>query len=99
MTFVFTRPLAGIDQDELQARGLINDKTPLAGTSAGFIVVTCIASGLPTETIVEFFKDFIGDLRDNGTVSRVQAVMRRVLNELLPADIHIRLNSRSGGCG
>jgi hypothetical protein len=82
-------------------RGFITDATPLAGSSAGFIAVTCIASGVPFPIIVGYFKDFMRDLRANGTVSRVQPVMRRVMNEMLPEDIHIRLNARAGdsGCG
>lgn len=33
-----------------------------------------------------------------GTRSRTHQVMRRMLGELLPADIHERLNARRGGC-
>eukprot|EP00240_Pyramimonas_obovata_P005588 CAMPEP_0118924760 /NCGR_PEP_ID=MMETSP1169-20130426/2744_1 /TAXON_ID=36882 /ORGANISM="Pyramimonas obovata, Strain CCMP722" /LENGTH=326 /DNA_ID=CAMNT_0006865891 /DNA_START=87 /DNA_END=1064 /DNA_ORIENTATION=+ len=81
--------------EELTLQGLITESTPLAGSSAGFIVVVCIASGVPFNQVVARIKDLMQDLRENGYVGRVQAVMRRVLVDMLPDDIHVRLNSRA----
>lgn len=61
-------------QESLIESGHITDATPLAGSSAGFIAVTCIASGIPFSVKVNYFKEFMRDLRENGTVSRVQPV-------------------------
>ncbi|KAK3271487.1 hypothetical protein CYMTET_20166 [Cymbomonas tetramitiformis] len=84
---------------ELAELSFINDTTPLAGTSAGSILVSCIAGGVPYDSMTAALKELIGDLRQNGTLGRVAPLLRTFLEELLPADIHTRMTQRSISVG
>ncbi|KAK6121030.1 hypothetical protein DH2020_045220 [Rehmannia glutinosa] len=75
-------------------KGYIKDSTPLAGSSAGAIVCAVIASGASMEDALKATKILAEDCRLRGTAFRLGAVLRDVLNEFLPDDVHIRSNGR-----
>ncbi|XP_027113100.1 uncharacterized protein [Coffea arabica] len=74
--------------------GYIKDTTPLAGSSAGAIVCAVIASGASMQEALEVTKILAQDCRLNGTAFRLGAVLRDVLQNFLPEDVHIRSSGR-----
>ncbi|KAI5448537.1 hypothetical protein KIW84_015812 [Lathyrus oleraceus] len=74
--------------------GYIKETTPLAGSSAGAIVCAVIASGASMEEALRATKVLAEDCRSRGTAFRLGAVLRDILQEFLPDDIHIRSNGR-----
>ncbi|KAK4254364.1 hypothetical protein QN277_009760 [Acacia crassicarpa] len=74
--------------------GYIKETTPLAGSSAGAIVCAVIASGASMEEALEATKILADDCRSLGTAFRLGAVLRKVLENFLPDDTHIRANGR-----
>ncbi|KAL2342171.1 hypothetical protein Fmac_010111 [Flemingia macrophylla] len=74
--------------------GYIKETTPLAGSSAGAIVCAVIASGATMEEALVATKILAEDCRNRGTAFRLGAVLRDVLNQFLPDDVHIRSNGR-----
>ncbi|XP_058760921.1 uncharacterized protein LOC131634290 [Vicia villosa] len=74
--------------------GYIKETTPLAGSSAGAIVCAVIASGASMEEALIATKVLAEDCRSRGTAFRLGAVLRDILQEFLPDDIHIRSNGR-----
>ncbi|XP_020586627.1 patatin-like phospholipase domain-containing protein 4 isoform X2 [Phalaenopsis equestris] len=78
----------------LLEKGYIKETTPLAGSSAGAIVCVVIASGNSMKDALHVTKILAEDCRLNGTAFRLGAVLRNVLNEFLPEDVHIRSNGR-----
>ncbi|KAI9103550.1 hypothetical protein K1719_023173 [Acacia pycnantha] len=74
--------------------GYIKETTPLAGSSAGAIVCAVIASGASMEEALEATKILAEDCRSLGTAFRLGAVLRKVLENFLPDDTHIRANGR-----
>lgn len=75
-------------------KGYIKDDTPLAGSSAGAIVCAVIASGSTMEEALVATKVLAEDCRLRGTAFRLGAVLREVLENFLPDDVHIRSNGR-----
>nr|GMD91642.1 patatin-like phospholipase domain-containing protein 2 isoform X1 [Ipomoea batatas] len=75
-------------------KGYIKDTTPLAGSSAGAIVCATIASGSSMQEALQATKELAKDCRLKGTAFRLGAVLRNILIETLPDDIHIRSNGR-----
>ncbi|OVA15253.1 Patatin/Phospholipase A2-related [Macleaya cordata] len=75
-------------------KGYIKETTPLAGSSAGAIVCVVIASGSSMKEALEATKVLAKDCRLKGTAFRLGAVLRNVLEEFLPDDVHIRSNGR-----
>ncbi|KAI3752761.1 hypothetical protein L2E82_24798 [Cichorium intybus] len=75
-------------------KGYIKDTTPLAGSSAGAIVCAVVASGASMEEALEATKILAQDCRSRGTLFRLGAVLRDVLEDFLPDDAHIRSNGR-----
>jgi predicted acylesterase/phospholipase RssA len=73
---------------------LIQETTPLAGSSAGAIVCAVITSGATMREALEATKELAYDCRRNGTAFRLGAVLRESMERLLPDDIHIRSNGR-----
>ncbi|KAH0452352.1 hypothetical protein IEQ34_019651 [Dendrobium chrysotoxum] len=78
----------------LLENGYIKETTPLAGSSAGAIVCVVIASGSSMKDALQATKILADDCRLKGTAFRLGAVLRNVLNEFLPEDVHIRSNGR-----
>ncbi|KAJ3697451.1 hypothetical protein LUZ61_001156 [Rhynchospora tenuis] len=78
----------------LLEKGYIKETTPLAGSSAGAIVCAVIASGHSMEDALRLTKDLADNCRTKGTAFRLGAVLRDVLEEFLPEDVHIRSNGR-----
>ncbi|CAI8591504.1 unnamed protein product [Vicia faba] len=74
--------------------GYIKETTPLAGSSAGAIVCAVIASGASMEEALSATKVLAEDCRSRGTAFRLGAVLRDILQEFLPDDIHTRSNGR-----
>lgn len=74
--------------------GYIKESTPLAGSSAGAIVCAVIASGATMEEALQATKVLAEDCRHGGTAFRLGAVLRGVLDNFLPDDVHIRSNGR-----
>ncbi|CAA7401545.1 unnamed protein product [Spirodela intermedia] len=83
----------GVSQFLLE-KGYIKETTPLAGSSAGAIVCAVIASGSSMQDALKFTKILAEDCRIKGTAFRLGAVLRDVLEEFLPDDVHIRSNGR-----
>ncbi|KAI5661509.1 hypothetical protein M9H77_20832 [Catharanthus roseus] len=75
-------------------KGYIKETTPLAGASAGAIVCAVIASGADMHDALKATKILAEDCRLKGTAFRLGAVLREVLDEFLPVDIHIRSSGR-----
>lgn len=75
-------------------KGYIKDTTPLAGSSAGAIVCAVVASGANMEEALRATKILTADCRLKGTAFRLGAVLRDVLENFLPDDVHIRSNGR-----
>ncbi|KAL1831812.1 hypothetical protein DCAR_0101824 [Daucus carota subsp. sativus] len=75
-------------------KGYIKDDTPLAGSSAGAIVCAVIASGSSMEEALVATKVLAEDCRLRGTAFRLGAILREVLVNFLPEDVHIRSNGR-----
>ncbi|PKA51793.1 hypothetical protein AXF42_Ash008022 [Apostasia shenzhenica] len=75
-------------------KGYIQETTPLAGSSAGAIVCAVIASGNSMGDALHATKVLAEDCRVKGTAFRLGAVLRNVLNEFLPHDVHIKSNGR-----
>ncbi|KAI4296267.1 hypothetical protein L6164_036240 [Bauhinia variegata] len=75
-------------------KGYIKETTPLSGSSAGAIVCAVIASGASMEEALEATKILAEDCRKRGTAFRLGAVLRGVLDNFLPDDVHIRSNGR-----
>uniref|UniRef100_A0A1D1XMU2 Patatin n=1 Tax=Anthurium amnicola TaxID=1678845 RepID=A0A1D1XMU2_9ARAE len=78
----------------LLERGYIKETTPLAGSSAGAIVCVVIASGNTMQDALKVTKVLAEDCRIKGTAFRLGAVLRDVLKEFLPDDVHVRSNGR-----
>ncbi|KAJ4762437.1 Patatin [Rhynchospora pubera] len=78
----------------LLEKGYIKETTPLAGSSAGAIVCAVIASGHSMEDALQLTKNLADNCRTKGTAFRLGAVLRDVLEEFLPEDVHIRSNGR-----
>ncbi|KAJ1697062.1 hypothetical protein LUZ63_005574 [Rhynchospora breviuscula] len=78
----------------LLEKGYIKETTPLAGSSAGAIVCAVIASGHSMEDALQLTKNLADNCRTKGTAFRLGAVLREVLEEFLPEDVHIRSNGR-----
>ncbi|KAL2906893.1 Patatin-like phospholipase domain-containing protein 4 [Bienertia sinuspersici] len=74
--------------------GYIKETTPLAGSSAGSIVCAVIASGSSMHEALEATKILAEDCRTRGTAFRLGAVLRDILQKVLPDDAHIRCNGR-----
>ncbi|KAI8470390.1 MAG: acyl transferase/acyl hydrolase/lysophospholipase [Monoraphidium minutum] len=70
--------------EELTSLGVIRENTPLAGASAGSLIVACARSGLPMSTILEACYALAADCRAKGTRFRLGPVLEGVLQELLP---------------
>ncbi|KAF4384980.1 hypothetical protein F8388_010578 [Cannabis sativa] len=77
-----------------QAMLLIQESTPLAGSSAGAIVCAVIASGASMDEALKATKILAEDCRSKGTAFRLGAVLRDILEKFLPEDVHIRSNGR-----
>ncbi|KAL3635268.1 hypothetical protein CASFOL_019815 [Castilleja foliolosa] len=75
-------------------KGYIKETTPLAGSSAGAIVCAVIASGASMEDALKATKILAEDCRLRGTAFRLGAVLRDILDQFLPDDVHIRSNGR-----
>ncbi|KAF7143086.1 hypothetical protein RHSIM_Rhsim05G0119100 [Rhododendron simsii] len=75
-------------------KGYIKDTTPLAGSSAGAIVCAVVASGASMEEALEATKILAEDCRRRGTAFRLGAVLKDVLEQFLPDDVHTRSNGR-----
>ncbi|XP_066340064.1 uncharacterized protein [Miscanthus floridulus] len=78
----------------LMDRGYITEKTPLAGSSAGAIICAVIASGNTMQDALQVTKVLADNCRSKGTAFRLGAVLKDVLDEFLPDDLHIRCNGR-----
>ncbi|KAK8941869.1 hypothetical protein KSP40_PGU016471 [Platanthera guangdongensis] len=78
----------------LLEKGFIKETTPLAGSSAGAIVCVVISSGSSMKDALQATKILAEDCRLNGTAFRLGEVLRNVLNEFLPEDVHTRSNGR-----
>ncbi|XAR49403.1 Triacylglycerol lipase [Bertholletia excelsa] len=74
--------------------GYIKDTTPLAGSSAGAIVCAVIASGAGMEDALKATKMLAENCRMKGTAFRLGAVLREVLDQFLPDDVHTRSSGR-----
>ncbi|XP_021727962.1 uncharacterized protein LOC110695075 isoform X2 [Chenopodium quinoa] len=75
-------------------KGYIQETTPLAGSSAGAIVCAVIASGSSMQDALQATKILAEDCRTNGTAFRLGAVLRDVLQKVLPEDAFTRCNGR-----
>lgn len=75
-------------------KGYIKETTPLAGSSAGAIVCAVIASGASMQEALNATKILAENCRSRGTAFRLGAVLRDVLQNFLPDDVHIRSNGR-----
>ncbi|ERM95307.1 patatin-like phospholipase domain-containing protein 2 [Amborella trichopoda] len=75
-------------------KGYILETTALAGSSAGAIVCAVIASGSCMQDGLRATKLLAEDCRANGTAFRLGAVLRSMLYDFLPNDVHIRSNGR-----
>ncbi|XP_030513257.2 patatin-like phospholipase domain-containing protein 2 [Rhodamnia argentea] len=75
-------------------KGYVKETTPLAGSSAGAVVCAVIASGASMEEALMATKVLADDCRRRGTVFRLGAVLRDVLDKFLPEDSHTRSNGR-----
>ncbi|KAJ4965578.1 hypothetical protein NE237_017427 [Protea cynaroides] len=75
-------------------KGYIKETTPLAGSSAGAIVCAVIASGSSMQEALKATKILAEDCRLRGTAFRLGAVLRNVLHDVLPDDVHSRSNGR-----
>ncbi|KAE8704374.1 Acyl transferase/acyl hydrolase/lysophospholipase superfamily protein isoform 2 [Hibiscus syriacus] len=75
-------------------KGYIKETTPLSGSSAGAIVCAVIASGASMDEALKATKILANDCRLKGTAFRLGAVLRDVLDNFLPHDIHTRSNGR-----
>ncbi|XP_022855105.1 patatin-like phospholipase domain-containing protein 4 isoform X1 [Olea europaea var. sylvestris] len=73
---------------------LIQETTPLAGSSAGAIVCAVIASGASMQEALEATKVLAENCRLRGTAFRLGAVLRDILEKFLPGDVHIRSSGR-----
>lgn len=78
----------------LLEKGYIKETTPLAGSSAGAIVCAVIAAGRSMRDALQDTKVLAEDCRLRGTAFRLGAVLRVVLEKVLPDDIHLRCNGR-----
>ncbi|KAK6916014.1 hypothetical protein RJ641_018875 [Dillenia turbinata] len=74
--------------------GYIKETTPLAGSSAGAIVCAVIASGNSMQDALKATKILAADCRLKGTAFRLGAVLRGVLDDFLPVDVHVKSNGR-----
>ncbi|XP_051144653.1 uncharacterized protein LOC127260778 isoform X2 [Andrographis paniculata] len=72
----------------------INERVPLAGSSAGAITSAAIASGISMEEGLRAAKKLAEDCRLHGTLFRLAAVLRDTLHRILPNDAHIRCSGR-----
>ncbi|KAL8540686.1 hypothetical protein ACS0TY_002065 [Phlomoides rotata] len=75
-------------------KGYIKETTPLAGSSAGAIVCAVVASGASMQEALRATKILAEDCRLKGTAFRLGAVLKDVLDQFLPDDVHIRSNGR-----
>ncbi|XP_010926444.1 uncharacterized protein [Elaeis guineensis] len=78
----------------LLEKGYITETTPLAGSSAGAIVCAVIASGNSMQDALQATKILAEDCRLKGTAFRLGAVLRDVLSNFLPDDVHIKSSGR-----
>eukprot|EP00898_Chlorokybus_atmophyticus_P004363 jgi/Chlat1/4928/Chrsp31S04845 len=72
----------------LEDHGFMLDNTPLAGSSAGALVCGTVAAGIGVKRGMDMTKVLAADCRANGTRHRLGAVLRRVLEDVLPENAH-----------
>ena len=66
----------------------------IAGASAGSLVAAVHFSGLDEAAVLARTKELYADLRAEGTAGRVASVLQRAMSDLLPEDVHERLQGR-----
>mmetsp|Transcript_23859 Transcript_23859/g.65546 ORF Transcript_23859/g.65546 Transcript_23859/m.65546 type:complete len:315 (-) Transcript_23859:681-1625(-) len=77
----------------LQEEGLLSHDTPVAGASAGSLIAACAKSGLTQEELLDALLRLARDCRRLGTRKNLGPLLRDILLEVLPADIHERCTS------
>uniref|UniRef100_A0A0G4HNV0 PNPLA domain-containing protein n=1 Tax=Chromera velia CCMP2878 TaxID=1169474 RepID=A0A0G4HNV0_9ALVE len=79
---------------KLQEVGLLTNRTPICGASAGALTAIAIGLELPFATMEDAIQRLCADCKASGTAGRLNTVLRRELDILLPDDAHEKLNSR-----
>eukprot|EP00878_Enallax_costatus_P021256 GHUV01022498.1.p1 GENE.GHUV01022498.1~~GHUV01022498.1.p1 ORF type:complete len:257 (+),score=34.26 GHUV01022498.1:168-938(+) len=74
----------------LAAMGIAHAGTPMAGSSAGSLVVGSIKAGLTLQQQFESFLDAGHDCRSNGVNGRLRQVLKTQLRKCLPEDAALR---------
>eukprot|EP00882_Tetradesmus_deserticola_P023259 GHRQ01025307.1.p1 GENE.GHRQ01025307.1~~GHRQ01025307.1.p1 ORF type:complete len:185 (+),score=68.33 GHRQ01025307.1:400-954(+) len=79
----------------LAVMGLVDASTPMAGSSAGSLVVASIKSGLSLQQQMDSFLAAAADCRHGGVAGRLRAVLKVQLQRSLPEDAHTRCSDGS----
>ncbi|CAL5219418.1 g1247 [Coccomyxa viridis] len=81
--------------EQLEDLGVLSERTPLAGSSAGSLIAACYHSGLTAKTVTEACLVLADDCRVNGTRGRLGEVLSTFLHDLLPEDAHERCRNKT----
>ncbi|KAF6259348.1 hypothetical protein COO60DRAFT_1016014 [Scenedesmus sp. NREL 46B-D3] len=79
----------------LAVMGLVDASTPMAGSSAGSLVVASIKAGLSLQQQMDSFLEAAADCRQGGVAGRLRAVLKAQLQRSLPHDAHTRCSDGS----
>ena len=61
---------------------------PCAGSSAGSLAAALAVSGVDTSLIAQKLSEYLHDLRTRGTPGRMRPGLHRVLDSVIPPDLH-----------
>lgn len=73
---------------------MLTEHSPFAGASAGSLAAALHHSGLSEDEVITATKHMYGDLREHGTRGRLRTVLEGSLNDMLPQDIHDRVDGK-----
>lgn len=82
--------------DCLEYFGMLTPSTPLAGASAGALAVACSACGVSAWHALRVLLRVENLIRQTGAARQLHTVLASELDNLLPPDVHTRLNTRPG---
>ncbi|CAM9423031.1 unnamed protein product [Heterosigma akashiwo] len=80
--------------------GLLTDKTPISGASAGALVSVVAAANIDFAEALDGCGEILAECAAKGGAQyNIRGALESQLNDLLPLDVADLLNNRPGGCG
>ncbi|KAF8818370.1 phospholipase, patatin family protein [Cardiosporidium cionae] len=80
----------------LQEIGIVTDKVPLSGASAGALASLIVGCGINMSACLQILESICDITREEGTAGRLYEFLSNALHEMLPDDAHEKINRRPG---